>query len=327
MPKSRSIRWGLLGAGAISRRFAKGLELSVTGYLVAVASRTREAAHDLSFDAGCRAYHDYDELLADPEVSVVYIGLPHHMHAEWTAKAAKAGKHVLCEKPFTMTAREAEAALDEVSGNDVFCMEAFMYRCHPQTQELKRLLDSGEIGQVHRIRAEFGFNAPREWQNFRTRAELGGGGLMDVGCYCVSMSRMIAGCEPSEAEYRAELTEGYDSFGEGTLIFPNGIQAEFACGIHTDALKNTVTIWGSEGRIEVPSPWFCDQPLLLFKGESATPLEISKGGGVDLFGNEADVVQQHLHDREAPHVSWRDTLGNMRTLDRLRESAGMSFQQ
>ncbi|MCO5296430.1 MAG: Gfo/Idh/MocA family oxidoreductase [Fimbriimonadaceae bacterium] len=313
------LRWGILGTGLIARRFAQGLSGVREQRLQAVGSRSEESARRIVEEYTARAYGSYEEVLDDPLVDVAYIALPHHLHAEWTVKAARAGKHVLCEKPFALSAPEAEAALDEVRRCEVFFMEGFMYRCHPQNIELHRFVTSGELGSIERIHAEFGFNASRDWRNFRTDPALGGGALMDVGCYCVSMCRWLVGEEPTEARYDVRLSSsGYDEHGKGWLEFPSGVKATFTTGMH-DEYDNRVEIVCEKGRIVVPSPWFCDESY-----EIVTDTETRKvrlGEDLDLFGNEAVVVGEWIERRQCPFVTWEDTLANARVLDRLSESA------
>lgn len=317
------LRWGILGTGMIARKFGKGLAASETGELHTVGSRSLESAEVYASEYGGRPVEGYDEVLADPEVDAIYISLPHHLHAEWTIRCARAKKAILCEKPFTLNAMEAEQALRVVEEEGVFFMEAFMYRCHPQTLELRRLVRDGAIGQPLVINGEFGFGAGRDWQNFRAVAELGGGALMDVGCYPVSISRWIAGEEPDRCEYVAHLGEkGYDEWGSGCLHFPSGLTATLNTGVHAN-LRNDVRVYGSEGSISIPSPWFCGEAMILSRGGKEE--KVRKGAGLDLYGNEADTVARHLDRKQAPAMTWDDTLGQMRTLDRLRLSAGLRF--
>lgn len=321
-----SLRWGIMATGGIARRFAKGLTSSKTGRLEAVGSRTIEKAEAFCQEFGGRAHGSYQALLDDPQVDAVYIATPHRDHSEWTMKAARAGKHILCEKPFTLNAKEAEMALGVVRECGVFFLEAFMYRCHPQTLELKRLVADGVIGEPLVVNAEFGFAAGRDWGNFRTQNAHGGGGLMDVGTYCVSMSRLVAAEEPRRCEYVATLAgDGYDAFGTGCMIFPRGTTAMIGTGIHA-SLKNDVWIYGDSGRIHVPSPWFCDQPIKIWRNGASEPQEVSLGQGEDLYAIEADTVAAYLDAKEAPAMTWDDTLGNMRALDAMRASAGIHFE-
>ena len=165
---ANTLNWGILATGSIARQFAAGLRTSETGHLHAVGSRSLETAERFAAEYGGVPYDSYEAVLEDPEVQAVYIATPHHMHAEWTIRCAEAGKGILCEKPFTLNSAEAERALEAVRTCGVFFMEAFMYRCHPQTIRLRELLKAGAIGEPKMVNAEFGFNASHDWGNFRT---------------------------------------------------------------------------------------------------------------------------------------------------------------
>src|SRR6188768_2614014 len=196
---TRKLRWGIISTGKIARTFARALAQSETGELVSVASRTPEGVS--AFAAEFRvphAHESYEALLADPEVEAVYIATPHPWHAQWAIAAARAKKHVLCEKPLGMNHSEVEAIVQAARDNDVFLMEAFMYRCSPQTRELVRLLRSGTLGRVKGIQASFGFDGAYPESGRLLNNELGGGGILDVGCYPVSMARLVAGIANGE---------------------------------------------------------------------------------------------------------------------------------
>ncbi|MGB9620027.1 MAG: Gfo/Idh/MocA family protein, partial [Armatimonadota bacterium] len=191
---SKKLQWGIISTGRISGVFAKNLVPSETGELLAVASRTQAAADKFGDEYNVpRRYGSYQDLLDDPDVEAVYISTPHPMHAEWAVKAAEAGKHILCEKPLALNYSEAMAIIEAARRNDVFLMEAFMYRCHPQTARIVELVRGGAIGEVRLIQATFSFHAARDPEGRLLNPELAGGGIMDVGCYCCSMSRLVAG--------------------------------------------------------------------------------------------------------------------------------------
>ena len=321
-----SLNWGILATGGIAKQFAGGLKVSKTGKLVAVGSRTLESAQKFCDVHGGKPYASYDEVLQDPNVQAVYIALPHHMHMEWTIKCAQAGKAILCEKPFTLNALEAEQALAAVKKAGVFFMEAFMYRCAPQTLKLKELLDSGIIGKVSNMNAEFSFHASEDWTNFRGDASVGGGGLMDVGTYCVSLARLVAGSEPEKVSYSAIFHRGYDASGSGSMLFPNGFTAHFGTGVHLN-MKNDARIYGSEGWIEIESPWKCYKgaKMIVHKsGQDDQVFDLSITND-ELYAAEADAVAEFIDQGQCPYMNVEDTLGQMRTLDRLRESAGLRF--
>ena len=321
------LRWGILATGHIARQFAGGLKISKTGELVAVGSRSMETAKAFCETHGGKPYGSYAEVLSDPNVDAVYIATPHHLHRENTIQAAEAGKGILCEKPFTLDTADAEEALAAVKKAGVFFMEAFMYRCHPQTRKAKEIVEQGAIGRVTMIEAEFGFNGSRDWNNFRLDGAVGGGALMDVGTYCVSFARMMAGEEPSRAHYVASITEkGYDQTGSGALLFPSGINAHFGTAIHQQ-LENKARVFGSEGMLEIDAPWKCyDHGKMRIVRDGSIVKEWSLGSNNDtLYAHEADAVAEFFEAKECPYMSIRDTLGQTLTLDLLKSSAGLKF--
>ncbi|HWD39633.1 MAG TPA: Gfo/Idh/MocA family oxidoreductase [Fimbriimonas sp.] len=319
------LNWGILATGSIAKQFANGLKISKTGQLVAVGSRSQESAKSFTDKFGGTPYGSYEAVLEDKNVDAVYIALPHHMHYDWTIKTAEAGKAILCEKPFTLNAIEAQRALNEVRSHKAFFMEAFMYRCHPQTLKVAELVKEGAIGELLMIQSEFGFAASKDWTNFRGDGAVGGGGLMDVGTYCVSFSRLIAGQEPDRLHYAAHINDrGYDETGAGCMGFPSGFLAHFGTGVHVN-LRNDATIYGSDGFIHVPNPWKCSQGgATLNKGGKVEKLEY-KSTNDELYALEADTVAEFIDKKECPYMTWQDTIDNMHALDGLRRSAGLRF--
>ena len=188
------LRWGILSTGHIAGVFARGVAASQTGELVAVASREPAAAGRFAREFGAaRAHGSYESLLADPGVQAVYVATPHPLHAEWAMRAAHAGKHILCEKPLTVNRASAERVVAEARAAGVLLMEAFMYRCHPQTARVVELVRAGGIGRVGLVQATFSFNRGFEAGHRLWSRRLGGGGILDVGCYPVSFARLVAG--------------------------------------------------------------------------------------------------------------------------------------
>ena len=191
-----TLNWGILGTGAIARSFATHLRRSRTGRLAAAASRDQARADAFAREHGApRGHGSYDALLRDPGVQAVYVATPHTGHADWAIRACQAGKHVLCEKPLGVNAGEAMAMIQAARAHDVFLMEAFMYRCAPQTRRLIELLRSGAIGRVRTIQASFSFHWPPTVDEGGRIVDphLAGGGILDVGCYPVSLARLVAG--------------------------------------------------------------------------------------------------------------------------------------
>src|SRR5919107_1683599 len=189
----RAVRWGILSTARIAQRIVDGAELAENAELVAVASRDEARGRAYAAERGIpRVHTSYDALLADPEVDAIYNPLPNSLHVEWTVRALEAGKHVLCEKPLSRRAAEVDVAFDAAERAGRLLMEAFMWRFHPQTEELARLVREGAVGELRYVRAAFGFDLPDE-SNVRWLADLEGGALMDVGCYCVSGLRLVTG--------------------------------------------------------------------------------------------------------------------------------------
>ncbi|MCG9894886.1 MAG: Gfo/Idh/MocA family oxidoreductase [Fimbriimonadaceae bacterium] len=319
-----SLKWAILGTGSISKKFAQGLKLSRTGSIACAGSRNGETAEAFCAEFGGRP-GDYEAAVQDPEVQAVYIGLPHSLHEEWTIRSAQAGKAVLCEKPFVLTPESADRALAAVDQHGVFFMEAFMYRCHPQARNLRELVRSGRFGRATHVVAEFGFNAPLDWQNFRTVRTEGGGALMDVGVYPITMSMLAADEAPSTGTYRMETAgDGYDGYGEGTLEFPGGMTAEFRTAIHRQ-LENKVVIHLEGGRVEVDEPWFSRGEVRVFDSEG-TLVETQPPIDGDLYAYEADEVAASLSGGESPCFTKQDTRDLIRIIEILKKDAGLSFE-
>lgn len=345
------LNWGIIGAGGIAYVFCNGMRFSNTGQILAVASRAESRANKLAQDFAIpRQYASYEALLADEEIEAVYISTIHPFHAEWAIKSAEAGKHLLVEKPIGMNYAEATAMIEAARANDVFLMEAFMYRCHPQIQQLVELIQAGAIGKVHLIRATFGYRATYNPQSRAFNHELGGGGILDVGCYPASISRLIAGAAENKPFLEPVVVKGsgnvgptgVDHLAAATLRFENGIIAEIITAIECNVPGN-VSIYGSEGIITIPNPWLPSTPcrtakqplpldtpfppatIILQSHQNQQLSEIEVSVDRDLFTYEADMVANHLEARQAPAMSWEDTLGNMRLLDRWREEIGVVY--
>jgi predicted dehydrogenase len=346
------LKWGIIGAGGIARVFANGLRFSKTGQLEAIASRSAGKADALAdlFDVAKR-YSSYEGLLADDTVDAVYISTIHPAHLEPVVMAAKAGKHILVEKPIAMNSTEVLTMLDAARLNDVFLMEAFMYRCHPQIARMVELIQSGAIGEVRVIRSEFGYNSPFDESSRVYNKDLGGGGILDVGCYPVSMVRLIAGAAAGKAflnpvELKATGVigpSGVDHYSTATLKFENDVLGEISTAVNCDIPSVTV-IHGSAGMLTIPNPWLPSSPCrdaqaalpldtpipsstLILQRRDSDPEVITIEADRDLFSYEADAVAASIDARQAasPAASWDDTLGNMQTLERWLAEIGVSY--
>ncbi|MCC7193400.1 MAG: aldo/keto reductase [Phycisphaeraceae bacterium] len=333
------LRWGILGTGRIAKTLAKALKASSTGELVAVGSRTQESADKFGEEfklTAAQRYGSYEGVVNDPRVQVVYISLPNHLHAPWTLRCAEAGKHILCEKPLAMNYPEAMTMAEIARVHNVFLMEAFMYRCHPQTARIVEIVRSGALGEVRIIQANFSFRAPDQWKDIRCVNEWGGGGIMDVGCYTASMTRLIAGAavgkdfeNPIEVKGIAQISPEtrVDHWATATARFPGNILATLTCGMNI-AIDSTLRVYGTNGNLSVPNPWFPaekDNIMTLHRAGQEKPETIKVDGGAGLYSIEVDRVASELHNKQAtsPAMSWADTISNMKFLDAWRRSAGL----
>ena len=343
------LNWGVMSAGGIAYVFCNGMRFTDTGQVLAVASRTPARVERLVNDFGIsRQYTSYEALLEDEDIDAVYISTIHPFHAEWTIKSAQAGKHILVEKPISMNSAEAEAMIEAAREHDVFLMEAFMYRCHPQIEQVVKLIQDGAIGKVQVVRATFSYQLNFNPQSRIYNHEMGGGGILDIGCYTASMVRKIAGAaenkpflHPTAVKGNGKVgPTGVDHIAAATLKFENGIIGEIIAAVEC-SLGSSVSIYGSEGIITIPSPWLpsspcrhAKQPLPLDTVFPSTKIivqsyqnressEITVDVDRDLFTYEADMVANHIDDRQAPAMSWDDTLSNMRLLDAWREEVGV----
>jgi len=269
-----TVKWGILSTADINRRVLPGATSSPQVELVAVGSRDKGKADAFAHQWGIpRAYGSYEELLDDPEVEAVYIPLPNTLHVDWSIKALEAGKHVLCEKPFDRDPAKVARAFDASERTGKLLTEAFMYRHSPQTRKLTELVESGAIGELRLIRSCFSYSL-YDAENIRLRTEVEGGALMDVGCYCVSGSRLLAG-EPERVHAEAWYgPTGTDWVFTGVLRFPNDVLATFDCGT---ALPNRdeLEAIGSEGSLFLDDPWHCRKPgIELRRGDSVERIEV-----------------------------------------------------
>jgi predicted dehydrogenase len=332
------LRWGIVSTGIMAGTLARALAKSQTGELSAVASRSAESAARFAAEhAVPRAHSSYEALLADPELDVVYIATPHPSHASWAIAAARAKKHVLCEKPLAMNQREVSAVLQAAREHDVFLMEAFMYRCHPRTHALLRLIKSGSLGQVKALHASFGFDGAFPEAGRVLSHELGGGGILDVGCYPVSMARLVAGAalgqpfsEPLEVAGLGHLgsSSRVDEYAVAICKFPGEILATLASAAQL-AQDNTVRIFGSEGRALLREPWSPDSPggqsEIVIERAGREPETIVVQAPRTAYEYQIDAVAAQIAQREAREMTWADSLGNAQTLDRWRQAIGLSY--
>jgi predicted dehydrogenase len=255
MAPTAKLRWGILGVAKINNRLLPGFRAAVRADLVAIASRDAGRAREAARSAGIPVSHgSYEALLDDPGIDAVYIPLPNTLHAEWTRKAADRGKHILCEKPLTPTAAEAAELVAYCRGKGVQLLDGFMWPHHPRTARIRQLLDGGSLGPVQRVTGAFTFMLKSDPSNIRLQPTLGGGSLLDVGCYPVYGIRWAFGAEPVGVYARATYEHGVDVAMTGLLWLADGRTASFDCGF-TQPYRPWLEITATEGSVFVPRMW------------------------------------------------------------------------
>lgn len=310
------VKWGVLGCAAFARNRAIPSMLKTPSVeLIGVASRSLEKAEQFRSDFGLkRAYGSYEEMLADPQIQAIYNPLPNGLHGEWTIKAAEAGKHILCEKPFTSNADEAEKVAAVAARAGVKVMEAFMWRFHPQHERAQKAIQDGQIGPIRLIRGAFSFAMSRQ-PNVRWSPELAGGSVMDVGCYPISAARFYYQAEPTTAFACGQIDPefGVDIHMAGVLKFPQGpalIDSSFQL-----ASRGDLEIAGEKGRIYIPKAWLPDEEATLIingREEKLSP--------VDQYVNEFEHFSRCILEDIPPRYGPEDAILQMRVIDAVLRS-------
>lgn len=318
------VRWGILSTAKIGRtKVIPGIQKSSLCEVVAICSRDQQQAETTAQQLGiAKAYGSYEALLADPEIDAIYNPLPNHLHVEWTIKALEAGKHVLCEKPIGLDADEAQLLL-EISEQypRLKVMEAFMYRFHPQWVKTQALVEAGAIGTVKAVQSFFSyFNV--DPNNIRNQADIGGGGLMDIGCYCISFSRFVFGAEPQRVvgllDYDPEMHT--DWIASGMLDYGDGRSSTFTCSTQLMPFQRCLIV-GTDGSIEIEIPVNAppDQATRLWLTTRAEKKELAFES-TDQYTSQADAFAGAiLADAPVP-TPLSDAFGNMRVIDAIVES-------
>src|SRR6266487_3538387 len=318
------VRWGVLSTADIAT--SKVIPAMQQGKYIqvnAIASRTLEKAKAMGAQLGIpKAYGSYEELLADPDIDAIYNPLPNYLHVPWSIKALEAGKHVLCEKPIALSAAEAQALVDVAKQNPhLKVMEAFMYRFHPQWQRARQLVHEGKIGKLRTIQSFFSYYLD-DPHNVRNRADTGGGGMLDIGCYTISLARFIFGDEPWRVFGIVEYDPQYmvDRLASGVMDFELGTST-FTCGTQLAPFQR-VNIFGTEGRVEIEIPFNAppDRPckMWLQQGDEVEEMLLDVCNQYTIQGDMFS--QAVLNDTEAP-TPLEDAVANMRVIEAVLRSA------
>ncbi|HVY26552.1 MAG TPA: Gfo/Idh/MocA family oxidoreductase [Polyangiaceae bacterium] len=332
------LRFGVIGTGGIAGDFCQALRGSKRCEVVSAVGSTPEKGADFArrFDLP-RAARSLSELLGDASVDAVYVATPHPLHEAQALSCIEAGKHVLCEKPLTLDAATSERVIAAARRRSVFLLEGYMYRCHPLLAALLERLKRGDIGELRHIRADFGFRVARDPEQRLFNLALGGGGILDVGGYCTSFARLLAGvvtgkpfAEPVSFEAVGfKGPTGADEHSSAILRFESGLTAALTCAVHHRVGTETV-LYGESGRIVLPDPWI---PQGVRQSLETSFQVLREGQPVEVvtmrteqptYALQAELVASALPALEAPWpaMSWADTLGNMRALDRWRACIG-----
>ena len=314
------LRVGILSTAKIADAILTGARLAAGAEVVAVASRDGGRAEAYAAEKGIpRAHGSYEALLADADVEAVYVPLPNSMHLPWAVKALEAGKHVLCEKPLSRRAADVEAAFDAAERAGRILMEAFMWRYHPATEKVVSLVGEGAVGELRVVRAAFGFTLHPEADNVRWSGELEGGALMDVGCYCVSALRLLAG-EPERVS--AELVDGGDGVDArlaGLARFGGDVLGTFDCSFDVP-YRAAIEVVGSTGTIASLDPWHGRSPAVRILREDAAPEEVPVEAA-DPYARELDDLARAVREGGAPRLGREDAVGQARTIEALYRAA------
>jgi predicted dehydrogenase len=312
------VRWGIISTANINRLVIPPAQASPKVDLIGVASRTQERADAYAAEWGiAHAYGSYEALLEDPRIEAVYISLPNTMHVEWSVRAAQAGKHVLCEKPMDSTPDRIDDAFDAADRAGTLLTEAFMWRHNPQTRRLRELLDEGVIGELRLVRASFSY-ALYDPGNIRLQPEVEGGALMDVGCYCISGSRLVAG-EP-ESVYGRQWAgpSGTDWVFTASLQFPDDVLGLFDCGTAITSRDELEAI-GSEGSLFLDDPWHCRVPVIEIRRDG--DVERIELEPTDSYRLELENLSDAIRGKAEPLLGRDDAVAQARVIQALFESA------
>ena len=314
--------WGILSTANIGRKaMIPALKASEMAEVRAVASRDLDKARQFADELQiAQAYGSYQDLLEDDEIQAVYIPLPNHLHKAWSIRAVRAGKHVLCEKPLALTAEDCEEMKSTAEAHGVLLMESFMYRHHPRIIAAREMVKSGKIGELKIIDTAFTFRLKDE-NDIRWKPEMGGGAVMDVGCYCINICRLMAGREPQVVQARAEwASSSVDEELVGMLDFGGGLMAHFDCGFNMESRQRCI-IAGTDGYLSLPrtfTPGIEETIIKVHKGKNS--LVKHRFDGVDEYRLIAEDFMRSIAKGTPPYDA-NDAAANMRVIQACLESA------
>ena len=321
-----SIRWGFLGAGSIASRFGTGFQEIKGGKILAIGSRTDSRRQALADRFGIpRQYGTYEELVADPDIDVIYVATPHNFHHEHSILALEAGKAVLCEKPFTINLREAAEVVAVARQRDLFLMEAMWTRYIPLIREVKRMVKDGEIGDLTLMVADFGGRGTEPYRGRIGDPALGGGALLDLGVYPVSLASYLFETAPTHIETLAHLQGGIDVRGGMLFGYPAGQMAICYSSVGDNTPQEAI-LMGTKGQIRIPSPfWLNNTCVVSVDGQETRTVETELIGNG--FAHEAIEVNRCLQAglKESPDMTLNETLDIMGTLDNIRSQWGLRY--
>ena len=313
------LRWGILSTALINEKLLAGASLTDTADVRAIASRSSDRADEFARRWSIpRSYDSYDELLGDDDIEAVYVPLPNALHHPWTMRALHAGKHVLCEKPYSRYPEHVVEAFELAGARGLVLSEAYMYRYHPQIHRLASLSANGAIGELRVVNSSFTWptDAPGD---IRLDPELGGGSLLDVGCYCVSAARLLAG-EPSAATADWVIgPTGVEVRLVGSLRFQQDVLLHFDSGFHLPD-RSLLEVVGTEGVIRVQDPWHCAEPGLIITMQGQTPI-VETVARANSYQLELEEVARSVRGRPSSVLGRGDAYGQAVALDALYRAA------
>jgi predicted dehydrogenase len=313
------VRWGAVGAGRITAKVLDTLAGSDGNAVEAVASRDGTAARRLAAAHGVpRAMSGYAALVEDPGIDAVYVAAPNALHAEWVRRALEAGKHVLCEKPLGVTPEEVDALFDLADRQGLLLAEGFMYRHHDQLRRVTRLLADGAVGRVQLLRTCYSFQLG-DPADIRLDAELEGGSLLDLGCYCINLSRLLGGRPVAAFGHAVAHAGGVDERFLGLLRFADDVVAQFDCGF-TLPFRHEAEVVGTTGTLRLLDPWTGTDPVIVL--ETAAGRSQERLPGQDAYLLEFEDFRSALLDGRQPLLGRSDAVGNAQVIAALRRSAG-----